>query len=115
VIDAKPWAEKFYSSDAWHTCRDSYLASVGHLCERCADAGKVIAAKIVHHRKHITITNVGDARVTLTWENLEALCQDCHNREHHGAPRVARYVFGENGEVYPPMPQNKFGGAITEN
>ena len=32
----KPWAERFYNSDAWRSCRDSFLKSKGYLCERCS-------------------------------------------------------------------------------
>ena len=26
----KPWAERFYNSDAWRSCRDSFLKSKGY-------------------------------------------------------------------------------------
>lgn len=41
--------------------------------------------------------------VTLCWDNLEALCQDCHNKEHHKQERHKRYRFDENGGILPPI------------
>lgn len=55
------------------------MASQNHICERCGDV-----AHIVHHKIYITPGNIQSPEITLDWENLEALCQDCHNREHHG-------------------------------
>ena len=44
--------------------------------------------------------------VTLCWDNLEALCQDCHNKEHHKQERHKRYRFDENGGILPPYQKN---------
>ncbi|QNG60381.1 HNH endonuclease [Bacillus sp. PAMC26568] len=74
----KPYAKKFYKSAAWKKCRNSYFSSKYGLCERCAGTGK-----IVHHIKYITPENIDDPAITLSHSNLELLCQDCHNREHH--------------------------------
>ena len=40
--------------------------------------------------------------IALSWNNLEALCQDCHNKEHHRSKRKKRYSFDENGNVILP-------------
>lgn len=40
------------------------------------------------------------------WDNLEALCQDCHNKEHHKQERHKRYRFDENGGILPPYQKN---------
>ena len=53
------------------------MASQNYLCERCGDM-----ACIVHHKKHITPQNIDDVNITLNWDNLEALCQNCNNKEH---------------------------------
>ena len=31
----KPWAERFYNSDAWRSCRDSFLKSKGYKAALC--------------------------------------------------------------------------------
>lgn len=100
----KPWAEQFYNSDAWRTCRASFLQSKGYMCERCSTPDDPIIAKIAHHRTYLTRRNINDATVTLSWDNLEALCQDCHNKEHHGEKRRKRYYFDEDGNVIPILP-----------
>lgn len=101
----KPWAERFYHSLAWHACRDAFLQSKGYLCERCSTRDDPIVAKIAHHKTYLTRANVGDPRVSLSWKNLEALCQDCHNREHKAKRKKKRYRFDESGNIFrtPPM------------
>lgn len=49
---------------------------------------------------------INDISVTLCWDNLEALCQDCHNKEHHKQERHKRYRFDENGGILPPYQKN---------
>lgn len=97
----KPYSERFYNSDPWHACRTAYLQSRDYLCERCSTPSNPIIAKIVHHKTELTPENIHDPHVTLSWDNLEALCQDCHNREHHCNTTVARYTFDEEGNLLP--------------
>lgn len=74
----KAWAKSFYLSAAWEKTRAAYLMSQDYICERCGQP-----AKIVHHKRWLNRENINDISVTLCWDNLEALCQDCHNKEHH--------------------------------
>lgn len=102
---AAPWAKHFYTSKAWIRNSKAYLASQDGLCERCRAAGKLVPATIVHHRIHLTKDLMNDPQYTMAWANLEALCQDCHNREHFGtAPSAQRYAFGPDGELLPSPP-----------
>lgn len=103
----KPWAERFYNSDAWRSCRDSFLKSKDYLCERCAANGDIVAAKIAHHKTYLTERNINDPAIALSWDNLEALCQDCHNKEHHYAERKRRYAFDADGNVVIPPIRRK--------
>jgi 5-methylcytosine-specific restriction endonuclease McrA len=93
---AKEFAKRFYKSAAWKKCRDAYFKSKYGLCERCAGPGK-----IVHHLKYITPENINDPEITLSFSNLELLCQDCHNKEHHEKNSVTVYglKFSANGEL----------------
>jgi 5-methylcytosine-specific restriction enzyme A len=70
-------ALRFYKSALWKKCRAAYVAKVHSLCERCGEVGK-----IVHHKKWINQDNINDPSVTLSHDNLELLCQQCHNLEH---------------------------------
>ena len=80
----KPWARWFYKSKAWERTRAAYIAYRHGLCERCGAGGK-----IVHHKVYLTPDNINDPAVTLNFENLELLCQTCHNLEHHERVPVA--------------------------
>lgn len=92
----KLYAKKFYNSGAWKKCRNGYFQSKYGLCERCAAPGK-----IVHHKKYITPENINDPNITLNWDNLELVCQDCHNKEHHELHGVTAYglIFDDNGNL----------------
>lgn len=81
---AKDYSYKFYQSKAWEQTRAAYLASVHYICERCGSP-----AKIVHHKIYISPANIDNIKITLDWTNLEALCQDCHNKEHFGSGSTA--------------------------
>lgn len=94
----KEWAKPFYQSTAWKQCRAKYIKSVGGLCERCSKKGLIVAGYIVHHKCYLTPENINDPSVTLNWDNLEYLCQDCHNKEHTLKYRK-RYRIDSNGKV----------------
>ena len=80
----KDYAKAFYKSAAWKHTRDAYNKSVSGLCERCRAKGKIVPADIIHHKVYISPDNINDTTVTLNWDNLEAVCRDCHAEEHLG-------------------------------
>lgn len=88
----KEYAEAFYKSRAWVKTQKLYMESIHYVCERCGGI-----AKIVHHKKYITPKNITDPEITLNFDNLEGLCQDCHNKEH--TAKVSRAVFDANGNM----------------
>lgn len=90
----KDWARAFYFSKSWQQCRDAYLISQQNICERCGDI-----AKIVHHKTYLTPNNISNPYITLSFDNLEALCQECHNKEHHSSRETRRYSFDADGNV----------------
>ena len=87
---------EFYKTAQWVNCREAYLRSVGGLCEKCKAKGLITPAVIVHHKVHITAETVENPDITLSADNLQALCRKCHGEEH-GA--VKRYDVMPNGEV----------------
>ena len=101
----KPFAEKFYKSTQWQSCREAYLKSKGYLCERCIAKGIIKPATTVHHKKYLTpvLSFAIIKKQTLNFENLEALCADCHNSEHHA--KAKRYKVRADGsvEIAPPF------------
>lgn len=97
----KEYAKSFYLSKAWIQTRKAYMESKNHLCERCLKRGILNKAKIVHHKIHLTPENIDDYNIALSFTNLEALCQDCHNAEHHGKEQPASYRINADGSISP--------------
>jgi len=95
---AQEWAIKFYNSTAWIKCREAYKQSVFGLCERCGSPGVE-----VHHVIYLTPANIKDPNITLSWDNLELLCHECHTREHGGKYEALRddVMFDEYGNLVP--------------
>jgi len=99
----KDWAKAFYLGKSWKQCSRQYMESRHHICERCGEP-----AKICHHKIYLTRNNINNPYITLCWDNLEALCQDCHNKEHHKTEPKLRYRFDEEGNiVYTPLSSEK--------
>jgi 5-methylcytosine-specific restriction endonuclease McrA len=92
----KPYARHFYLSPQWRRCRDAYYKKQNGICERCGNA-----ADIVHHKIYISPSNINNPKITLNFDNLELLCQDCHNKEHKKNCNT-RYSIDEEGNVLPP-------------
>lgn len=94
----KPWAKKFYESDAWRKTRDSVMAECNYTCNRCNN--KNGPAEIVHHKIWLTPKNINDVDITLNKKNLEPLCRVCHAIEHEGTSSTAQgTMFDENGDL----------------
>lgn len=99
---AREFAKPFYRSKAWQRCRESYIAKVHGLCERCEAQGRIVPGKILHHKIYLTPENIHDPNISLNHDNLEFLCHDCHNREHLGGGVTAEDVmFDEYGNLVP--------------
>lgn len=93
----------FYATQAWKDTRRNYIKSVGGLCERCLSKGIIEPAVIVHHKVALTPENVSDLNVSLSWNNLQALCRKCHAEVHeemYMARTGRRYKIDELGRVY---------------
>lgn len=98
---SQDFSRKFYSSQAWNNCRTAYMNKVHHLCERCLAKGIMKPADIVHHKIELTPENIGNPKITLASENLQAVCRECH-AEIHGmkTKKSRRYVIGPNGNIH---------------
>jgi len=99
---AHAYAKPFYDSDAWKSCRRSYIANRvsidGGLCESCHQR----IGFIVHHKVMIDESNINDVNITLNHDNLQYVCKWCHDRmENHfvkeRGPKI-RCEFDENGQ-----------------
>lgn len=91
---AKEYAQQFYRSKEWKHTRLAYYKFKIGICERCGRPGR-----IVHHKEHITPENIDNPKITLSFKNLELLCDDCHNKEHK--EKEKRYTFDAEGNIIP--------------
>lgn len=71
-------AKKFYNSSAWKKCRAVVLARDNHLCQECLRKKRITPADMVHHIIEYKV----DLSKALDIDNLESLCNPCHNGEH---------------------------------
>ena len=107
VTVAQDWAVAFYHSPAWRHNRNAYMQMELDtpygiipplMCERCYANGDMRPAKVVHHKIHLTPDNIDDPHVTLSFDNFQRLCQDCHAFVHTGY-EPPRYAFDEHGNL----------------
>ena len=77
------FAHDFYCSWNWVKCARAYRKSRGGLCERCWSKGLIVPGEEVHHKIRLTPENITDPSVSLSWDNLELLCKNCHMEEHN--------------------------------
>ena len=82
-----------YNSKQWKRTREAYTLSKFGICERCGTPN----AKQVHHKKYLTPENINNPDITLSFDNLELLCDVCHQKEHFAEKQ--EYSFDENGDL----------------
>ena len=82
---SKPFASRqrddidmMYRTSRWQTVRSMVISRDNGLCQECKRRGVITRGRVVHH--------IVEARedINLFWEldNLEVICDSCHNREH---------------------------------
>lgn len=91
----KDFAKSFYLSTAWRKTRAYILKRDMGLCVRCGKPGE-----IVHHKVHLTPQNINNPDITLSEDNLETLCRECHAIEHQGElPCAEGLMFDDEGNL----------------
>lgn len=110
--------KSFYASEEWQKLRLLLIAERGPVCRRC---GKIIANPIeliAHHKIELTLGNVHNADVSLNPGNIELICHDCHDKEHHRFAHQGEHsvyiVFGAplSGKT-TYVRQNMYRGDLT--
>jgi 5-methylcytosine-specific restriction endonuclease McrA len=109
----KEYAKGFYKSAAWKRARQQVITRSNGLCERCKARGIYKPGYIVHHKEYITPDNISNPNITLNLDNLEYVCEDCHNKEHHRNDKKKRYAFDEAGNLISPPIRSKFREGST--
>jgi len=103
--------EKFYKSKLWQKVKKNVWIKQCCLCNRChrpvyVDGISDYIPKekrrtgIVHHKIYLNDININDPSIALCMDNLEGLCKECHELEHH-KDEVTRkgYMFDEDGDL----------------
>jgi 5-methylcytosine-specific restriction protein A len=73
----KQKAQKVYQNRQWKWMREEKFA-MNPVCERCESLGKTSPTEEVHHKQ--TIEAAPD--LAFDWDNLESLCEQCHEIRH---------------------------------
>lgn len=84
------------NSKEWRQLRLRKLAT-NPLCERHLQAGKYVAASVVHHIVEVeTGRNEAECRsLAFSWSNLQSLCRECHAEIHKAARSHSKAVHQE--------------------
>lgn len=89
------FAKAFYLSSAWRKTREYIFKRDMGLCVRCGKPGE-----IVHHKIYLTPQNINNPAISLSEDNLETLCRECHAIEHEGqSPTAPGLMFDEAGNL----------------
>lgn len=87
---------KFYCTQAWQDLSyNSKIAARGK-CSRCGYIADKMSELIGHHKIELTEDNVDDPNISLNRENIEVICQQCHNKQHRrfGSKQNVYIVYG---------------------
>lgn len=80
--------DSFYQSKEWSLLRNQKFYDADGLCELCRKNGIIKEAKEVHHIVPIEI----DWSKRLDYNNLIALCSDCHNAQHERISPLQKFL-----------------------
>lgn len=83
--------DAFYHSKAWRDL--SYLLRLkSGKCQRC---GRVADMKQLHahHKVSLTPSNVNDTTISLNPDNIEILCNSCHDEEHNRFGYTEHHIY----------------------
>ncbi len=88
---------KFYHTDKWRKLRQLVINRAGGICEIC----NINKGTIAHHIIWVDDSNCYDPNVVWNIDNLQCVCQDCHNKIHMKVSSTAEgYIFADGELVY---------------
>jgi hypothetical protein len=87
---------KFYCTQAWQDLSYNSKIAAGGKCSRCGYIADKMSELIGHHKIELTEDNVDDPNISLNRENIEVICQQCHNKQHRrfGSKQNVYIVYG---------------------
>ena len=78
----------FYQSSEWKALRWQKFCDCNGLCELCLKNGIINEAREIHHIVPIE----KDWSKRLDYDNLIALCSDCHNAQHERISPLQKFL-----------------------
>lgn len=103
---------KFYNSKAWEDVRRTIWLRQNLLCYYCNKPCYVSGISeykpkgyrrigIVHHKEHLTDTNIDDINISLNPDNLIGVCKQCHETicHNHSLGTRKEYNFDNEGNL----------------
>lgn len=94
--DFKAWQKKFYNGDEWKKIRNRIRKKYRMKCCHCH---KLIRGRsIVDHIIEVTPDNKFDRNITMNEDNLQLLCQDCHNTKTFKSKEI-NFEIDERADV----------------
>ncbi len=73
---------KFYTSKTWREFRSYIISKNGGICNRCGKIFTDTSKLEVHHIHYLRDEDYNNPTKTLSEDNVEVICHECHNAEH---------------------------------
>lgn len=83
---------EIYKAKEWKKSRDECKRRANGLCERHKRKGKYVKGNNAHHKTCLTDENKHDWNIAYNVDNLEWLCDDCHNDEHDRSNGLQKFL-----------------------
>lgn len=80
--------DSFYQTKEWKILRNQKFYDADGLCELCRKNGIIKEAKEIHH----IIPIEEDWNKRLNYDNLIALCSECHNAQHERISPLQKFL-----------------------
>ena len=90
---AQAWAMALYQSKAWRDLRQALIIERGLRCEQCGKLVSNPSEMIGDHIHELTPDNVHDPAIALNPDNVQLICEDCHNKKHKRFGHNSKAVF----------------------
>jgi len=79
---AQPWAMALYQSRQWRELRQALIIERGLHCQLCGRMVSHPSNLIGDHIEELTPDNVNNPAISLNPDNVQLICEDCHNQKH---------------------------------
>ena len=83
----------FYTGKEWRSLCWLLRLKANNRCQRCNAEILDIKYLIGHHKIELTPDNIHNPSIALNPDNIEMICQTCHNKEHRRFGTYERQVY----------------------